>query len=83
MATIIQKKNKTIEIRFKDADGKLQSIYPGKIAKRDAESIARKIDHIVGRQICGADPDRDVAEWLAKLTDKLYTKLVKKGLAAR
>ena len=82
MATTIQKKNKSIEIRFKDADGKLQSIYPGKIAKRAAESIGSKIEHIVGRQICGADPDRDVAQWLADLPTKLYSKLVKKGLAA-
>ncbi|EMI55831.1 tyrosine-type recombinase/integrase [Rhodopirellula sallentina] len=82
MATVVQKKNKTIEIRFTDADDHPQSIYPGKIAKRDAESIARKIDHIVGRQICGADPDRDVAQWLADLPEKLYAKFVKKGLAA-
>lgn len=85
MATIIQKPNKTIEIRFTDADGKLQSIYPGKIAKRAAESIGSKIDHIVGRQVVGAEPDHEVAQWLAKLAEssgKLYAKLVKKGLAA-
>jgi integrase len=84
MATIIQKQNKTIEIRFKDANGKSQSIYPGKIAKRAAQSIGSKIDHIVGRQIVGAEPDHEVAQWLAKLAENsgiLYAKLVKKGLA--
>ncbi len=84
MATIIQKQNKTIEIRFKDANGKPQSIYPGRIAKRDAQAIGSKIDHIVGRQIVGAEPDHEVAQWLAKLAEnsgKLYAKLVKKGLA--
>ncbi|WP_160167317.1 tyrosine-type recombinase/integrase [Rhodopirellula sp. SWK7] len=82
MATIIQKPNKTIEIRFKDANGKPQSIYPGKIAKRAAETLGGKIEHIVSRQILGADPDRDVSQWLADLPAKLYAKLVKKGLAA-
>ncbi len=85
MATIVQKKNKTIEIRFTDANGKPQSIYPGKIAKRAAEAIGSKIDHIVGRQIVGAEPDHEVAQWLARLAEtsgKLYAKLVRKGLAA-
>lgn len=80
MATIVQKPNKTIEIRFTDANGKPQSIYPGKIAKRAAESIGSKIEHIVGRQICGAEPDRDITQWLANLPDKLYAKLSRKGL---
>src|SRR6056297_402049 len=82
MATIIQKQNKTIEIRFVDADGKPQSLYPGKIPKRTAESIGGKIEHIVGRQIVGSEPDHDVAQWLAGLPEKLHKKLVKKGIAA-
>jgi integrase len=82
MATIIQKPNKTIEIRFRNADGEVRSLYPGKIPKRTAESIGSKIDHIVSRQIVGADPDRDVAEWLAELPAKLYRKFVNQGLAA-
>ncbi|WP_231743729.1 tyrosine-type recombinase/integrase [Stieleria neptunia] len=82
MATIIQKPNKSIEIRYVDADGEKRSLYPGKIAKRTAESIGSKIDHIVGRQIVGADPDRDIAQWLADLPAKLHNKLVAKGLAA-
>lgn len=84
MATIIQKPNKTIEIRFTDASGKKRSIYPGKIAKRAAVTIGSNIDHIVGRQILGAEPDHNVAQWLAKIADmsgKLYAKLVKTGLA--
>ncbi|MGB0600423.1 MAG: tyrosine-type recombinase/integrase [Rubripirellula sp.] len=82
MATIIKKSNNSIEIRYTDANGESRSIYPGKIAKREAESIGSKIDHIVGRQILGADPDRNVAQWLSDLPMKLYAKLVKKGLAA-
>ena len=82
MATVIQKSNKSIEIRYIDASGKRQSLYPGKIAKRDAEGFGRKIDHIVSRQIVGADPDREVSMWLSELPNRLHTKLVKKGLVA-
>lgn len=84
MATIIQKKNRTIEIRFTDADGEKRSIYPGKIAKRAAQTIGGNIDHIVGRQVVGAEPDHEVAQWLARIAEtsgKLYAKLVKHGLA--
>ena len=80
MATIVQKSNKSIEIRFVDANGEKRSLYPGKIAKRTAESIGSKIDHIVGRQIVGADPDRGVALWIAGLPHKLHSKMVAKGL---
>ncbi len=82
MATIACKPNKSIEIRYSDADGERKSLYVGKIAKRMAESIGAKIDHIVSRQILNAEPDRDVTEWLAALPMKLYAKLVAHGLAA-
>jgi hypothetical protein len=82
MATVIRKPNGSIEIRYLTADGNRRSLYPGKIAKREAESVGRRVDHIVSRQITGSDPDRNVAEWLAALPGKLYSKLVKAGLAA-
>jgi len=82
VATIIQKPNKSIEIRYIDADGIRRSLYPGKMAKRAAEAIGSKIDHIVSRQITCSDPDRDVSHWVSKLPDKLHKKLVKAGLAA-
>lgn len=83
MATIIQKANKSIEIRYIDADGKRCSFYPGQIPKRTAESIAQKIEHIVGRQILGSEPDREVSQWLAGLPVKMYAKFVKKRLAPK
>ena len=81
MASIIKKPNGSIEIRYNDVNGNRKSIWPGKLSKRDAESVGQKIDHIVGRQLIGTDPDWHVAEWLASLSDKLYEKLVKHGLA--
>lgn len=83
MATIIQKPNKSIEIRYIDAEGKRCSFYPGQIPKRAAESIAHKIEHIVGRQILGSEPDREVSQWLAGLPAKMYAKFVQKRLVPK
>ena len=75
----------TVEIRYVDANGKRSSLYPGKINKRDAETLCRRIEHIVSRQITGSDPEPAVSQWLADIaqrSQKLYAKLVKAGLAS-
>lgn len=85
LATTRSRPNGVIEIRYVDANGDRRSLYPGKINKRDAETLCRRIEHIVARQITGGDPEPAVSQWLADLAErsrKLYAKLVKAGLAA-
>ena len=85
MATARTHKTGTVEIRYVDANGKRSSLYPGKINKRDAETLCRRIEHIVSRQITGSDPEPAVSQWLADIalrSGKLYAKLVKAGLAS-
>ncbi|WP_147871992.1 tyrosine-type recombinase/integrase [Stieleria maiorica] len=82
MATVRKRPNGILEIRYVDADGERRSLYPGKVSKRDAETICGKVEHIVSRQIAGSDPEPNVAQWLADLPEKLHNKLVKAGLAA-
>jgi len=80
MASIRKKANGTFEIRFADHTNKRPSLYVRNITKRDAESIAAKVEHIVSRKLQGSDPDRDVSEWLGKLAEPFHSKLVRLGL---
>lgn len=80
MASIRKKPNGTFEIRFVDHTDKRASLYVRNITKRDAESIAAKVEHIVGRKLQGSDPDREVSEWIGKLAEPFHTKLVRLGL---
>ncbi|TWU42930.1 hypothetical protein Q31b_19630 [Novipirellula aureliae] len=80
MASIRKRPNGSTELRYIDANSIRRSIYLGKIAKRDAETIGAKVDHIVTRQIAGSTPDPNVAQWLADLPQRLHQKLVKAGL---
>lgn len=80
MASIIKRPNGSYEIRYTDANSKRCSMYPGKLTRKAADDLGRKIDHLVTRQITGDEPDRPVAEWIAALPDKLHSKLSKAGL---
>ncbi len=57
MARIVTRSNGLREIRFDDKNGNPRTIYVGRMPKRDAEAVGTKIDHIVGRQITGSEPD--------------------------
>lgn len=80
MASIRKKPNGTFEIRFVDHTNSRKSLYVRNITKREAESIASKVEHIVGRKLQGSEPDREVSEWVGKLAEPFHTKLVRLGL---
>ena len=85
MATNRRRPSGVVEVRYVDANGNRCSLYPGKINQRDAETLCRRIEHVVSRQITGSDPEPAVSQWLADLASrsgKLYAKLVKAGLAS-
>ncbi len=84
MATVRKRSNGTFEIRYINQHGKRKGIClpPAEKNRRIAESTATKIDHIASRLSQGAEPDRDVSEWIAGLPEKLHSKFVKHGLVA-
>jgi len=84
MATFRTRPDGVLEIRYTNANKKRDSLYPGNVNKRDAETICRRVEHIVSRQIALSDPEPAVSQWLADTAQKsakLYAKLVKAGLA--
>jgi integrase len=80
MATVRKRENGSIEIRFINHKGERKSLYPGRMAMRDGESIAAKVEHIVSRRVQSSSPDVAVAQWIAGLSEKLHSKLVKLDL---
>jgi integrase len=52
----------------------------GKMAKRSAEFVKAKIEHLVWAGITGNPPDPEVAGWVRDLDDRMHAKLAAKGL---
>jgi len=82
MATIINdRKSGSRTIQFVAPDGKKRpKIRLGKVSKRDARGFKSRLEALIASKIVGGSLDRETAEWLSKLPEKLYARLVKLGL---
>ena len=81
MASISSDSNGNRTIQFIGTDGKRRSIRLGKIHMADARDFKRNIEaiHVAGLQ--GKPLQREQAEWLSRLEDVLYKRIVAVGLA--
>ncbi len=70
-------------ILFLDTDGKRKTIRLGKMAKRQAEAIKVRVEHLVAAKISGTAPDDETSRWLVGLDDVLQCRLAKVGLIQR
>lgn len=68
-------------ILFVDAAGDRQAIYLGRIPKKAAEQVQRRIEEIVAGRIAGTSHSPELAAWIRDLPDSFHRKLVKVGLA--
>ena len=82
MATLDVDKNGLKRVRFKTLDGRRESIRLGRLPKKDAETVRNYVSRLETAQQLGTSPDADTLQWLGRLTDWLYSKLVHVGLAA-
>jgi integrase len=67
-------------ILFADKSRTRRAVYLGKLAKRRAEEIKRRIEELVELSITNAAKPTDLARWVAGLDDKLASKLAKVNL---
>ena len=67
-------------ISFTGICGNRKHIRLGKMSRRDAESIARRVENIISAQLQGVAPDRAEARWLNQISSVLHKKLVRAGL---
>ena len=69
-------------IRFRGADGKRQTIRLGRLAKKDAETVRSYVTRLETALQIGVAPDADSVQWLARISEWLYAKLIQVGLVA-
>lgn len=81
MASLIPGKNGTWQIQFKDKSGYRQTIRLPKLQKRDAQQFKFHSERLNYAAISNGTPDDATGAWLTDLSDVLYRKLVKAGLA--
>ena len=82
MASVSNDKGSSKRIQFFDGSGKRRALRLGKITKRQAEYIARRVEQLVGEKFSGHVRDDETSRWLNSIDDSLYDKLAKIGLVA-
>ncbi len=82
MASLCHDKDGTKRVLLNpDEHGKRAKITLGKVSKRTAEDIHRRIEKLVECKSAGTSLDQSTAEWLASIDSRLHARLVKAGLA--
>jgi integrase len=67
-------------ITFRNVDGKPCWLRLGKVPKRVAETVKRRVEELLAVKIMGCPPPRETAAWVASTSNKLRSKLAKVGL---
>jgi integrase len=85
MASVIRetKNDKvTYRIQFRDAQNRRRKLRLPKSVnnKRSAETIARRISHLVSATVAGEPPEPEVAKWLVGISDDLHQRISQFGL---
>ena len=79
MASVTKEKN-SYRITWRDGDKKRRRIRVSGVNKRQAESIASRVQSIAGAKISGEPLDTATRAWLRELGDDLHSKLAEHGL---
>ncbi len=67
-------------IEYRDKDKRRRKLRLGSLSKRDAQSIALKVQSIISAQVAGNDLPTATTEWLKTISDDLHTRLAEQGL---
>lgn len=80
MASISNDKNGTRRLQYTDLDGERKAIWLGKISKKDAHAVQLRVEELLSCKHCGTSPARTTLQWVASISVKLRTKLVRHRL---
>lgn len=75
-------KNGCRTVQFVGTDSKRRSVRLGKVDKRTAEGVKRRVERLVEFQKTGESVDAESTLWLRSIGDDLHTKLVAAQLAS-
>jgi integrase len=83
MASIANDPGGRRRIQFVAGDQRRRTIRLGKVSKKSAEEICRKVERLNAAKIMRQPIDDDVARWVSELDVVLYDKLVAVGLVQK
>jgi len=83
MASLTNDTDGKRRIQFKDTNGSRQTIRLGKMPKKNAESVKKKVEDLISAKITGDAPSDETARWLTTLDRKIANRLAKLGLTRR
>jgi hypothetical protein len=82
MASITREKRGRRTIQFIGSDDKRRSIRLGKVSQHAAERILVRVEALNSAAIGRYSIDKETADWLKDIADKLHAKLAKVGLVS-
>jgi hypothetical protein len=82
MASVSTDRYGTRILQFTARDGVRRTIRLGKMPMKDARDVARRVDALNLATIAAQPIEREMAEWLGSIGDKLHAKFAAAGLAA-
>ena len=83
MASVVTRPNGHKWIQFTDSDSKRKTIRLGKSSKKDARSIATKVETILNAKARRLPMDLELCNWLSEITDDFHGKLAAAGLVPK
>ena len=81
MASIINRPNRHRWVQFTDTDGKRQTLRLGKVTKKNAEEVSRRVEYLLAAKISGDSIDVGTSAWIRGLEGNIRDRLAKLGLA--
>ena len=82
MAAIVTRKTGLVEIRFKSSTGQPQALRLGRVDRRTANGVRRRVEFILAADLAGLAIDRPTAAWLQAAPAWLRRRLAARGLIA-
>ncbi len=64
-----------------DTDGKRQTLRLGKVTKKNAEEVSRRVEYLLAAKISGDSIDASTSAWIRGLEGNIRDRLAKLGLA--
>ena len=81
MASVSRDANGTRRVLFTDREGERKAVRLGRVSAKTAEAFRLKLQDVIAARFTETAIDAEAARWLADLPDRMYSRLVRVGLA--
>ncbi len=81
MASVSRDANGTRRVLFTDREGERKTVRLGRVSTKTADTFRLKLQDVIAARFTETAIDAEVARWMADLPDRMYSRLVRAGLA--